>query len=102
MAIRFLSLLIFTLITSVAALAQDGATLYRRHCASCHDASAQTRAPSRAALGELTPERIVYALEAIASPMSNQGLARTPAERRALATYLSGKPFGSEKPPDLD
>jgi polyvinyl alcohol dehydrogenase (cytochrome) len=102
MAIRFVFLLICTLCTTIIVLAQDGATLYQRHCASCHEASAQTRAPARTALRELTPERIVYALESIASPMSNQGLARTSGERRALATYLSGKPFGTEKPPDLD
>src|SRR5262245_36261177 len=102
MAIRFVFLLICTLCTPIIVLAQDGATLYQRHCASCHEASAPTRAPARTALRELTPERIVYALESLASPMSNQGLARTPAERRALALYLSGKPFGTEKPPDLD
>jgi len=34
--------------------------------------------------------------------MLRQGLARTPPERRALALYLSGKPFGTEKPLDLD
>src|SRR5437667_8682352 len=34
--------------------------------------------------------------------MSAVGLARTREERRALATYLSGKPFGTEKPLDLE
>jgi polyvinyl alcohol dehydrogenase (cytochrome) len=43
----------------------------------------------------LTPERILDALESITGAMVSQGLARTPAERRALAVYLSGKPFGS-------
>ena len=102
MTMRFVFLLICTLSPSMIVLAQDGATLYRQHCASCHENSAQTRAPARTALPELTPERIVHALESISSPMSNLGLARTPAERRALAVYLSGKPFGTERPPDLE
>ena len=83
-------------------LAQDGAALYRRHCATCHEAGGQTRAPSRDALRQLTPERIMYALESIASPMGNIGLGRTRDERRAVASYVSGKPFGTEKPLDLE
>ena len=102
MAHRFVFLLICLFSMPALILAQDGAALYRRHCAMCHEASAQTRAPSRDALRQLTPERIVYALESIASPMSSVGLARTREERRALAAYLSGKPFGTEKPLDLD
>src|SRR5262245_61295679 len=82
-------------------LAQDGAELYRRHCASCHDASAQSRAPGPDALRRLTPERILHALESIANPMSTQGRARTAAERRSLALYLSGKPFETEEAVDL-
>jgi polyvinyl alcohol dehydrogenase (cytochrome) len=83
------------------AFGQDGQTLYRAHCASCHEANTQTRAPSRDALRQLTPERILDALEAQSGAMNVQGLARTPAERRALALFLSGKPFGTEKPLDL-
>jgi polyvinyl alcohol dehydrogenase (cytochrome) len=82
--------------------AQDGQALYRAHCASCHEASSQTRAPSRDALRGLTPERILDALEAQSGAMLIQGQARTSAERRALAVYLSGKPFGTEKPPDFN
>lgn len=84
------------------AFPQDGQALYRLHCARCHEASAQTHAPARDALRQLTPERILDALEANSGPMLRQGQARTPAERRALALYLSGKPFGTEKPLDLD
>lgn len=102
MAHRFIFLLTCLLATPAILLAQDGAALYRRHCATCHEAGAQTRAPSREALRQLTPERIISALESIASPMANMGLARTREERRAVARYLSGKPFGTEKPPDLE
>src|SRR5215468_7280007 len=99
MRIRFISLLV-TLVFPVLASAQDGQALYRAHCASCHEASSQTRAPSRDALRSLTTERILDALEAQSGPMLIQGQARTSPERRALAAYLSGKPFGTEKSPD--
>ncbi len=99
---RFVYLLLLMMLGPVSeSFAQDGAALYRRHCSSCHEGGSQTRAPARSALRELAPERIVHALEAIGSPMSSIGLARTPAERRALATYLSARPFGSEKPLDM-
>ncbi|PWT83972.1 MAG: cytochrome C oxidase Cbb3, partial [Blastocatellia bacterium] len=81
-----------------AGFAQDGGALYRSHCASCHDVSA-TRAPGRDSLSRLTPERIMFALDT--GVMQAQGLARTPAERRALAIYLSGKSFGTEPGPDI-
>src|SRR5215510_11175260 len=102
MAHRFVFLLICVFSMPALIFAQDGAAVYRRHCAMCHEAGAQTRAPSRDALRQLTPERIVYALESIASPMSSIGLARTREERRAVSLYLSGKPFGTENAPDLD
>src|SRR5207249_11905223 len=101
MAHRFVFLLICLFSMPALILAQDGAALYRRHCAMCHEASAQTRAPSRDALRQLTPERIVYALESIASPMSSVGLARAREERRALAADLSGTPVGTADPRDL-
>src|SRR5215471_9799794 len=99
---RLFFIVVFVFGLSAIAQAQDGAALYQRHCASCHEASAQTHAPSRDALRQLSPERIVDALENIAGPMSSMGLARTPEERRALALYLSGKPFGTDKPIDLE
>src|SRR5215831_5590188 len=97
---RFFSFLI-TFALPALAFAQNGEALYRAHCASCHEASAEARAPSRDALRQLTPERILDALEAQSGAMRVQGLARTSAERRALALFLSGKPFGTEKPLDL-
>src|SRR5947208_15151824 len=102
MAHRFVFLLICLFSMPALILAQDGAALYRRHCAMCHEDSAQTRAPSSDALRQLTPERIVYALESIGSPMSSVGLARTRQGRRALAAHLPGTPFGTEQPLDLD
>lgn len=73
-------------------LAQDGAALFKTYCAACHEAGDQSRAPSREVLKQLSPEQIITALEKGA--MSAQGAERSRAERRTLAEYLSGKPFG--------
>jgi polyvinyl alcohol dehydrogenase (cytochrome) len=62
----------------------------------CHDGGV-VRAPQRRTLGELTPERIVAALEGGA--MRVQGAGRTPDERRAIAVFLTGKPLGSMSAP---
>src|SRR5436305_823821 len=45
MAHRFVFLLICLFFMPALIFAQDGAALYRRHCAMCHEAGAQTRAP---------------------------------------------------------
>lgn len=77
---------------------QDGAVLYKDHCAICHDTgtSADSRAPSRDVLAQMSPEQILQALEKGA--MKAQAAERSRAQRRALAEYLSGKPFGGELP----
>src|SRR6185369_16527383 len=74
-----------------AAPAQDGATLYARHCASCHEGG-DGSAPGRAVMRRLAPAQIVRALETGA--MRVQGAALRPAERRALAAHLSRTPGG--------
>src|SRR5262249_49906299 len=73
--------------------AQDGATLYRANCASCHEAGGESRAPGRESLRQMAPEQILAALER--GIMSRQGAERTPEERRAIAEFLSGKLVGS-------
>ncbi len=74
--------------------AQEGAPLYKKYCAGCHEAGGESRAPGRDALKQLSPERILVVLES--GVMYRQGLVRIPAERRAIAAFLSDKPFGSE------
>src|SRR5262249_54151491 len=81
---------------ALPAFAQDGASLYAANCSVCHDGGI-VRAPSRRTLSELTPERIVSALEG--GSMRVQGANRTPDERRAIAVFLTGKPFGSMAAP---
>lgn len=70
----------------------DGESLYRKHCAACHEVSGVTRAPSRAALHSTSPELILDSLEA--GLMKAQGKLLPAAERRVLAEYLSGQKLG--------
>jgi polyvinyl alcohol dehydrogenase (cytochrome) len=74
--------------------AQDGEAVYKKYCASCHDA-AGARVPGRDLLRLMSPERILLALES--GSMVMQGSFRTAAERRALSEFLAGKPLGSER-----
>src|SRR6266446_8513818 len=80
-------------ITAQARDAQDGAALYQKNCAGCHDSGA-SRVPSRQALKRLSPERILLALES--GTMMMMGARRTAPERHAIAEFLAAKPFGSE------
>jgi polyvinyl alcohol dehydrogenase (cytochrome) len=77
--------------SAAAGDAQDGAAVYQKHCAGCHDSG---RAASREAMKRLSPERIRLTLES--GTMMIIGSRRTAAERRALAEYLSTKSFGTE------
>jgi polyvinyl alcohol dehydrogenase (cytochrome) len=83
---------------SLPAKAQDGATLFKNYCASCHESEANgdSRAPGRDVLARLTPEQILQALEKGA--MKAQAAERSRPQRRVLAEYLSGKSLGSEVP----
>src|SRR5690348_1557249 len=83
---------------SAPAHAQDGAVLYKDHCAIRHDAgtSGDSRAPGRDVLAQLAPEQILQALEK--GPMKVQAAERSRAQRRVLAEYLSGKPLSSALP----
>lgn len=70
--------------------AQDGAALYKEICAACHDAGVG-RAPSPDALRAMSPERVLAALES--GVMISITSARTAAERRAVAEFVTGKSF---------
>lgn len=74
--------------------AQDGAALFSKHCAGCHEAAGESRAPGRAALKQLSQDRILTVLET--GVMFRQGLERTPAERRAIAAFLSDNSAAGE------
>jgi polyvinyl alcohol dehydrogenase (cytochrome) len=70
--------------------AQDGATLYQRSCAPCHDAGAE-RAPTHEALHAMSPERVLAAMES--GPMISMANRRSAADRRAIAEFITGKSF---------
>src|SRR5262245_58858731 len=69
---------------------QDGPSVYRAACASCHDAGID-KAPSRAALMAMTPERVLASLES--GSMISMTAARSASERRAVAEFVTGKSF---------
>jgi polyvinyl alcohol dehydrogenase (cytochrome) len=76
--------------------APNGEVVYRQHCASCHEGSLP-RMPSREALRAMTPEAIETTLSSFF--MRRQGAALSPAERRAVAAFLTGRPAGSYRAP---
>lgn len=74
------------------AQAPDGATLYQRHCASCHDAGVN-RAPLPDAFRSMPPDRVLASMET--GSMVTMANNRTAAERRSIAEFLTGKPAGT-------
>ncbi|HLK51003.1 MAG TPA: PQQ-binding-like beta-propeller repeat protein [Bryobacteraceae bacterium] len=75
----------FLLVCS-AAVAQDGAEVFRNHCSTCHRAGSSTSAPLPEALRALPAQTIVAALES--GKMRAQGSLLSPAERNLVANYL--------------
>ncbi len=69
----------------------DGAALYQRHCASCHDAGVN-RAPVRDAFQSMPADRVLASMET--GSMVTMANNRTAAERRAIAEFLTGKAVG--------
>lgn len=81
----------------VRAQQPDGGAIYKEQCAVCHENSAKTRAQSPAALRLMSPENILRALES--GRMKDQGSLLSAEEKRAVAQYLAGKPFGQDAQP---
>jgi polyvinyl alcohol dehydrogenase (cytochrome) len=73
--------------------AQDGSALYRQRCASCHDGGVG-RAPQLAALKQMSPENVQFALNAGVMTIQGQGL--TEAEIRAVSQFVTGKVMAKE------
>src|SRR5947208_1651389 len=85
--VGFIALL---LVAAATAAAEDAAKIYQDSCASCHDTGAN-RAPAQDTLRQMQPERVLAALESGA--MISMANRRSPAERRALAEFVTGKSF---------
>jgi len=74
--------------------APDGAAVYQKSCASCHQQpTAGSRAPTRDVLATIAPESILTSLTT--GNMFRQGSELTDAERRAVAGFLAGRPVGT-------
>ena len=69
----------------------DGADVYAKQCAACHDSGA-ARTPTKKALQDLEAETIVHALESGVMRVIGQWNLNGP-ERIAVAEYLSGKTY---------
>jgi polyvinyl alcohol dehydrogenase (cytochrome) len=65
-----------------------GESVYRQHCASCHDSGA-ARAPQRQFLQDMTPQTIHRSL--VEGVMKTQGEALTADQRVAVSEYLAGR-----------
>lgn len=72
---------------SCAAWSQDGASLYQKHCAMCHE-SPKGRTPSVDALKKMSAAAILRALDG--GVMRDQGKGLSTQERASVATYLAG------------
>ena len=70
-----------------------GFGFFQTQCTSCHGNPAVERAPSPAAIREMSPERIYAALTF--GVMQAQGAAMTDPQKRSLAEFMSGRPLGS-------
>ena len=92
---RFLTALVFVLVVADVAVAQDGASIFKSACASCHAAEAggPQNAPGFEALRGFTPESILNSL--VNGKMRIQGTPLSESDRRAVAEFLGGRPLRS-------
>ena len=68
--------------------------LFESRCAQCHGGNAaELRAPDRAMLGQMTPERILAALSTGSMVPNATGI--SDGQKRSLAELISGRPLGS-------
>ena len=80
--------LIWVLLASLPAWAQDGAELFEKNCAGCHKAGSPTRAPLPESLRKLSRQAIMETL--VTGKMLAQAASLTMAERAEIAEYLAG------------
>jgi len=78
-----------------AAFAQDGAAVYKAHCASCHDMPTG-RVPAFSALRMMPPAQVMNALETGVMKAQAEGLSS--AEKFALVGYIALPPNTKKEP----
>ncbi len=72
---------------------ETGFAVFQTRCMSCHGNPNVPRAPQPAAIRQMSPERIYGALTN--GPMKAQGDALTEDQRKMVAIFMSGRPFGT-------
>src|ERR1700729_3763551 len=77
---------------ALPAQTQTGEQMYQASCAQCHDAGIG-RAPKRDAFRDMSPERVLAAMET--GEMVTMGMRWPAAGRRSIAEFLTGKAFGT-------
>lgn len=77
---------LLTIFGVTTGLAQDGAAIYKAHCAGCHD-TPTGRTPPLSALRSMSPKTILQSLES--GPMKPQAAGLTNGELYAVVTYLA-------------
>src|SRR5579862_6771510 len=93
-ALRTLFALTFAVLPSMrgAAAAEDGAAIYKEHCAVCHDAGV-TRAAPRATLAKLPADQIRMTLTQGSMRVQAQGL--SPEQLEAVRQFVGSAPESS-------
>ena len=84
-------------VSPAAAQAPDGGALFEEHCAACHLADVVPRALAIGNMRALPPAAIVGALTDGA--MQQQGAELSPAARRAIAEFITGRSAAADPEP---
>lgn len=79
---------IFCIACGLVAQEPEGAVIYRKQCAGCHENSTKTRAPSPVALRLMSPQDILHALDS--GRMKAQGALLNLKQRYIVSEYLAG------------
>src|SRR5438876_11259606 len=77
---------------------ENGIATFQTQCMSCHGNPKVERAPSPAAIRELTPEKIYESLTT--GSMKEQGDKLNDTDKRGVAEFMGGRPLGSSRAGD--
>lgn len=96
---RYVAATALGILFAAPVLAQDGKAVFEANCAVCHEAGLD-RAPDRATLALMAPDRILYALER--GVMVSMAVTLSTDERRSVSEFLAGQSLGdfTRVPPD--
>src|SRR5579863_3618160 len=86
--LAILAFFIFCIACGLVAQEPEGAVIYLKQCANCHENSTTTRAPSPVALRLMSPQDILHALDS--GRMKAQGALLNLKQRYIVSEYLAG------------